>query len=170
MVYPYKVVGVTFKNPEGKSRQAYLKKMYNVAVKNDSEDYDVELVPYEYEGHPAVAVLLDGFNVGNIAAEHAADVADMISKKDLYVYAELSLNGCPVGDMVTYLEDKSFYGMELDDIRNDPEQIYSAMVFLTVIDEPVPEPEPEPAPAPDLDPAPEPEPKKKRFSLFGRKK
>ena len=36
MVYPYKVVGVTFKNPDGKSRQAALKKMYNAAVKNDS--------------------------------------------------------------------------------------------------------------------------------------
>ena len=170
MVYPYKVVGVTFKNPEGKSRQAALKKMYNAAVKNDSEDYDVELVPYEYEGQPAVAVLLDGFNVGNIAAEQAADVADMVTNKRTAAFAELSYNGCSVGDMVSYKEYPDLYGMELDEIRNDPEQIYSAMVFLTVIDEPVPEPEPEPAPAPDLDPAPEPEPKKKRFSLFGRKK
>lgn len=73
--YTYKIVGVTFENDNGTDRQQLLKKIYNRAVKELKAgpwldvDYDVSFRSYEFEGSPALAVLIDGYEIGNIAAD-----------------------------------------------------------------------------------------------------
>lgn len=56
------IVGVTFDNDDGTSRQKILRDYYVTGV----EGSDLNLEEYEYKGRPAVRVLLDDQCVGNI--------------------------------------------------------------------------------------------------------
>lgn len=71
-----KVVGVTFDNEDGSSRQYYLSKlgMYD----------ELELAIYEYKpGEDAVGVYYKNKQLGNISAELVDEVIDIIIQKDL---------------------------------------------------------------------------------------
>ena len=70
-----KVVGVTFKNDDGSSRQAYLKEAYV----NNSQG-SVSLLPYEYEGKPAIKVLYEGLCVGNVPQSEVDTVSGFIPR------------------------------------------------------------------------------------------
>ena len=59
----FKVAGVTYNNDDGTKRQAILKRM---AKKNSPR---VTLEIFNYQGSPAVAVLLDNERVGSVPAE-----------------------------------------------------------------------------------------------------
>lgn len=70
-----KVVGVTFKNEDGSSRQAYLKEAY---INNGQGN--IELVPYKYEGRPAIHVLYEGMCVGNVPEPEVGAVLSYIPR------------------------------------------------------------------------------------------
>lgn len=170
--YTYKVAGVTFKNNEGQDRQKLLKNLFNEALEDGDELYDVELEEYDFEGSPAVRVLFGGDDIGSIPAEHVENVLDMVGK-GADVAGQVFLKGKEV-DEVIYLKeswkDRKADGLteweieelkeELDYLKDEP--YYSAKVILFKYE-----------PSDDfvkvVDPEPEPEPKKKkRFSLFRR--
>lgn len=171
--YTYKVVGVTFKGNDGQ-RQKVLKGLFNDAVKEEVDNFDLSFEEYEFEGSPALRVLLDGLDIGNIAAEQVEDVKEIYAKCS-GADPELSISGTTFGEYLDLLENwrtrnrdlKDGYideddieemKEELDEIRHDP--LYSAKIFFYVKE-----------PEDDLPkPEPEPEPEKKRFSLFRRKK
>lgn len=162
--YTYKIVGVTFDNDNGTDRQQLLKKIYNRAVKELKADpwldvdYDVSFRSYEFDGSPALAVLIDGYEIGNIAADSVNDVSEILAKKDPYIEAEIRLNNCLPEDYIEMMSDKRMWYSELAEIEEDP--IYSALLNLYVDERPAPAPEP----------VADPEPKKKKRGLFGRLK
>ena len=63
------IAGVTFNNDDGSSRQAILKD-----IKARGGDAEVELEEFEYKGKPAVRVLIDGEQIGNIPRSRVQDV------------------------------------------------------------------------------------------------
>lgn len=72
--YDFKVVGVTFNNNDGSSRQEYLQQY----------EYDdcacVTLEEYSYKGDPAIMVLIDGDQVGNVAAKEVEKVLSILEE------------------------------------------------------------------------------------------
>lgn len=164
--YTYKIVGVTFENDNGTDRQQLLKKIYNRAVKELKADpwldvdYNVSFRSYEFDGSPALAVLVDGYEIGNIAADSVNDVSEILAKKDPYIEAEIRLNNCLPEDYIEMMSDKRSWSSELAEIEDTP--IYSGILNLIVDERPAPAPEPPVAPAS--------EPKKKKRGLFGRLK
>lgn len=67
----YKLAGVSFKNEDGSSRQSILRKLKFNDPPFD-EGVELELSRYEFESKPALAVLANGLQIGNIPA---ADVS-----------------------------------------------------------------------------------------------
>lgn len=63
----YKLTGVTFKNEDGSSRQSVLRKLKFNDPPFD-EGAELELSRYEWESKPALAVLANGLQIGNIPA------------------------------------------------------------------------------------------------------
>lgn len=80
--------GVSFKNDDGMPRQSVLRKMKFGDPPFDGET-ELELSRYEYEGKPALAVLANGLQIGNIPA---ADVPYIIANWDRL----LCFSGCHV--------------------------------------------------------------------------
>gem|GEM_PF-2042256 len=68
----YKVVGVTFDNKDGSSRQTILKKC--------SVGDPVELKLTTYKGKPAVEVWTDFGQIGNISSDESEDVTDAVNE------------------------------------------------------------------------------------------
>ena len=77
--YEFKVVGVTFNNDDGTSRQEILRK-----IKNREEPFNryinYTLRVYSFEGEPAVAVEANGIMIGSMPKEDARDVAENIER------------------------------------------------------------------------------------------
>lgn len=71
-----KVAGVTFKNADGSSRQANLKDLEVSGVNN------VQLVQFEYQGEPALRVVVDGMEIGNVPADVVPDVIEIMPRID----------------------------------------------------------------------------------------
>lgn len=69
----YKVVGVSFDNADGSSRQDILKKMH-FREPPFNKPFDLELRPYDYEGEQAVAVCAAGQIIGNISRDDLPEV------------------------------------------------------------------------------------------------
>lgn len=66
----FKVVGVTFKNEDGKSRQTLLRKLhFGDAPFNSDEGVDITIERGEYQGEPAFSVFAEGHQVGNISKD-----------------------------------------------------------------------------------------------------
>lgn len=66
----YNVVGVTFNNPDGKSRQSILQKMYfNKPPFNKPDGYEITIERADFDGAPAYCVFADGLQIGNIGKE-----------------------------------------------------------------------------------------------------
>lgn len=69
-----KVAGVTFKNADGSSRQANLKDLEVSGVNN------VQLVQFEYQGEPALRVVVDGMEIGNVPADVVPEVLEIMPR------------------------------------------------------------------------------------------
>lgn len=65
----FKVVGVTFKNPDGRARQTVLRKLKFADAPYDKDDIEITVEKGEYEGEPAFPVMVEGVQVGNIGRE-----------------------------------------------------------------------------------------------------
>lgn len=116
--YSYKIVGTAYKNENGADIQKILKNyieansydepyfgMTNKDIKDEGQyderiyqyepvNADAELIPTEYNGDPAVKVMLideesDPVHIGWIAAEKAQDVIDMIGGDPILTSAEI---------------------------------------------------------------------------------
>lgn len=173
-VYEYKVVGVTFDGKNG-DRQKVLKRLFNAAAKDEFEDYELDFKEYEYEGAPALLVLLDDLDAGNIAADKVKEVKEINEKSDQTV-VELSVNGMTFDEYMDLKEnwrtrkqdlkdgiideyDIEDMETQLEEIKNDP--IYSATITFYIK-----EPEDDIPPEPIYEPEPEPPKKRGLFGLF----
>lgn len=79
----FRVVGVTFKNKDGRDRQALLRKI----KREQSPEEDFTLREFEYKGERAVGVYFRGEQVGSIAREDlhkALAQIDRFDKVDVY--------------------------------------------------------------------------------------
>ena len=66
----FKVVGVTFKNPDGKSRQTILRKLrWRDPPFNSEDGIEITIEKGEYQGEPAFSVYANGLQVGNIGRD-----------------------------------------------------------------------------------------------------
>ena len=66
----FKVVGVTFKNEDGKSRQTLLRKLhFGDAPFNSDGGVDITIERGAYQGEPAFSVFAEGHQVGNISKD-----------------------------------------------------------------------------------------------------
>lgn len=72
------VAGVTFDNEDGTSRQRILKKFLRENGSGAGEE--ATLQQYEYNGKPAVYVLLQGQIIGNVPKTHTAEVIRIIDR------------------------------------------------------------------------------------------
>lgn len=77
----FNIVGVTYKNPNGHSRQAMLKRLKREEYPFNGSHVDLEFKEYEFEGEPAVGVYLAGEQVGNIAKD---DLPRFLSRRDRF--------------------------------------------------------------------------------------
>lgn len=71
-----KVAGVTFKNADGSSRQANLKDLEVSGADN------VQLVQFEYQGEPALRVVVDGMEIGTVPADVVPEVLKIMPRID----------------------------------------------------------------------------------------
>ncbi len=148
--YSYKVVGVTFDARDGSSRQANLREIFNEDLKEGLGPHKVTFEGYEFEGAGALAVRLDGKEVGNIAADKVQEVAE-IAQRAKACDVTLSLNGQELEELVDFYEayktrkedlkaglitefDVLDMEEELEELRSS-EQIYSAVIHLIVPEE-----------------------------------
>jgi len=67
----FRVAGVTFENDDGESRQDILQDLRG----EDPDDLVAELQATEYNGEPAVAVLVNGRQVGNVPKKLVREVS-----------------------------------------------------------------------------------------------
>lgn len=77
----YKLRGVTFKNNDGTDRQTILRKLKFHDAPFDT-GADVSLQKYEFDGSPAIAVLVNDIQVGNIPAENVGFLNDNFDRID----------------------------------------------------------------------------------------
>ena len=75
----FKVVGVTFKNEDGSSRQKILKDIYEKKPPFDKK-LDIEISEYEYEGKPAYHVNVNGKTIGNISKDMCSFITENKSR------------------------------------------------------------------------------------------
>lgn len=71
----FDVVGTAFFNPDGSSRQQYLKSAYNSVRLNQTPSTDIKSNP---DG--TLAVIVQGYRVGDVPANLTAQVKDMIPR------------------------------------------------------------------------------------------
>lgn len=69
------IAGVTFKNDDGGARQAILKDL-----KARGGDAELDLEEYEYKGKPAIRVLVDGDQIGNIPRGRVAEILAVLDR------------------------------------------------------------------------------------------
>lgn len=146
--YNYKVVGVTFQARDGSDRQQNLKALFNEELETETylRNHDIELEGYDYKGNDALAVFVDGKEIGNISADKVQDVAE-IAQKASRCTVSLALNGHDVDDYETIVDqhknkrdwketDPYFdaeeadenYNAMMQDIKDNP--IYSAVLHF----------------------------------------
>lgn len=105
------VVGVSFKNSDGTSRQKALRTIAKLQEEGADgiEDWPtISIRQYEYEGQPAIGVYADDVQIGNIAKD---EVPAILRNKDTVRAYDLSIYGG---------EDGKYYGAELIIIYNAP--------------------------------------------------
>ena len=107
------VAGVTFKNDDGISRQNILK---DLKARGGYDD-DLELEEYEYKGKPAIRVLVDGEQIGNIPRSRVGEVSAVLD----------SLENCSIKVETFRPEDEED---EDGNIRHRGELIYRADLYL----------------------------------------
>lgn len=107
------IAGVTFQNDDGRSRQALLKDL-----KARGGDADLELEEYEYKGKPAIRVLVDGEQIGNVPRSRVAEISAVLDRLE-----------------TASLEVETFRPEDEEDedgnIRRRGELIYRADLYLT---------------------------------------
>lgn len=94
------VAGVTFDNEDGTSRQKILKKIHELG-----DTADLGLEDYEYNGNPAIRVLVNGQCIGSIPSDR---VTELLSIMDRLEDARIKVN-----DYYSKERHKTIYRAEL---------------------------------------------------------
>ncbi len=112
----FNVAGVMFKNSAGVKRQDVLREM--LAADGDGEVYFEE---YEYDGRPAVRVMFEGMDVGNVPASRVSEFFEIDDRVETISYSVRSFTPEDVDD-------------EIDDdgrvIHANREKIYSCKISI----------------------------------------
>ncbi len=87
----FRVAGVTYDNDDGSSRQEIISQIKKDKEYNSTEN-KLDFKEYSYEGKPALAVFIDGKQVGNVPANRVDFLLEEI-EKDHLVSAELEFLG-----------------------------------------------------------------------------
>lgn len=148
--YNYKVVGVTFPARDGSDRQENLAQLFEEDMELGASTHAVKLEGYDFEGAPALAVLLDGKEVGNIPADKVMDVIE-IGRKATVCEVTLTLNGRDfeeAKDIIEFYRDRhemvkdgTIHELDLDDIEERYTElmkdgaVYGAIVHFMILDE-----------------------------------
>lgn len=112
----FNIVGVTFKNPDGTSRQALLKEVLASGC-----DGDLSLEDYEFEGKPAIRINYEGMTLGHVPARLVPEIMPVIDK---ITDCTLDIKSFTPEDVDDELDD---YG---DPVHRNREKIYRAEVTL----------------------------------------
>lgn len=147
--YSYKVVGVTFPARDGSDRQDNLAQLFAEDMELGASMHGVKLEGYDFEGAPALAVKLDGKEVGNIPADKVMDVIE-IGRKATVCEVTLTLNGRDfeeAKDIIEFYRDRhemvkdgTIHELDLDDIEENYAElmkdgaVYGAIVKFLVMD------------------------------------
>ena len=107
-----RLAGVTFDNPDGSSRQKYLK----VAYEDDCAG-DLQLDTYTYNGEDAIRVLYEGRELGNIPCQAVPEVLAVFNRIE---DAELNIDIFEPDDW----EEESFHKKLKEIYRADLTLIY----------------------------------------------
>lgn len=114
----YKVAGVTFKNADGTLRQEILN-----AIVNHEPPYEecrVSLDEYDYEGERALAVKVNGDQIGNIARKNLEEVfRDLDSAEEIELKVYGGDNGKYYGASITLVAKADDLDDEDSDDDND---------------------------------------------------
>ena len=107
--YTYKVVGVTFPARDGSDRQESIKELFNEEVETESylRSHNIKFEGYDYKGDDALAVFVDGKEIGNIAADKVKEVAE-IAQRANNCKVIFSINGHDVDDY-EYIVDRHLH-------------------------------------------------------------
>ena len=110
--YNYKVVGVTFPARDGSDRQESLKDLFHEELETETylRSHDIKFEGYDFQGSDALAVFVDGKEIGNIAADKVQEVVE-IAQKASGCTVTLALNGHDLED----------YEMIVDQYKNRKE-------------------------------------------------
>ena len=152
--YNYKVVGVTFPARDGSDRQTTLETIFkeDLEVEGFLRGHDIKFEGYDFQGKDALAVFVDGKEIGNIAAEKVNEVAE-IAQKASKCTITLAVNGHDLDDYeyivdryknkkdwkdsdpyYDFEEAKEEYNELMEDLKGD-DIIYSAVLHLFVEEE-----------------------------------
>lgn len=98
---PIKVVGVTFNNDDGVSRQIILRKLHF----HDSpfnEYVDAEIKQYEFNGQPAFGVYANNMQIGNIPSDLVPFLHDNIERIESISSIDVYGGGRKEGHSISY--------------------------------------------------------------------
>lgn len=99
----FHVVGVTYKNEDGRDRQAILRKI----KREQPPESDMTLREFDYKGERAVGVYFRGEQVGSIAREDLKKVLSQIERFDKVVDYEVT------GGFALESGDRARYGLNI---------------------------------------------------------
>ena len=99
-----RVAGVTFANEDGSDRQRILRKIkFGDAPFEDNDNLDVQLESYSYRGEPAIRVLVEGHQIGNVPREQIAEVQRAMTQPGTQITAfEVVGGGEMDGERLSY--------------------------------------------------------------------
>lgn len=99
----FTVAGVTFKNDDGSDRQTILRHLrFGDAPYARGDSFEVSLEPYDYQGSPAVRVLVNGYQVGNAPHDKVPAVLDFIKSKAEVSAVDIYGGGTKNGEKLSY--------------------------------------------------------------------
>lgn len=98
------VAGVTYRNDDGSDRQHLLRKIkFGDAPFADNDNLDVQLQSYRYKGEPAIRVLVNGSQIGNVPKEQVTEVQHALTQPGATISAfEVKGGGTVNGEKLNY--------------------------------------------------------------------
>lgn len=106
-VIRYRVKGVTFRNEDGSNRQTILRKIKRREPPFNKAK-DVTLAEYDFKGSPALAVCVNGVQVGNVPQESVQYILDNWERID-----KISAFEVDGGNRSKYTGETLKYGADL---------------------------------------------------------
>ena len=99
-----RAAGVTYRNDDGTDRQQLLRKIkFGDAPFEDNAHLDVQLQSYRYEGQPAIRVMVNGYQIGNVPKDQVAEVQQALQQPGAAITAfDVKGGGTVNGEKLSY--------------------------------------------------------------------